>query len=198
MKPSLIIEQKITLFVNQYRVYEADAQGNKGQLKAFAQQKRMALKERINFYRDEQKSAVVFYFQAEKVMDLASRYRVCDEHDQEIGSFKKEFKQSLINSTWTIFDGDKPTMTVSESNLYLALARRFAGYLPIIGGVVDIIMAFLRYHFVFKDTSGKAVGMYRKKTLFRDHYELSLTDDVTADWRLLAAISVALDALQSR
>jgi uncharacterized protein YxjI len=92
-------------------------------------------------------------------------------------------------------------MTVAENSLTLALFRRFAGFIPIIGDLVEIVSLFLRYHFSFVDSaSNQEVGIYKKTTLFRDHYALSMTDQAYADkdWRLLAAVAVALDALQSR
>jgi uncharacterized protein YxjI len=119
-----------------------------------------------------------------------------------IGTFKKEFKASLLKSTWHILNADgQPQMTVAENSLTLALFRRFAGFIPIIGDLVEIVSLFLRYHFSFVDSaSNQEVGIYKKTTLFRDHYALSMTDQAYADkdWRLLAAVAVALDALQSR
>jgi hypothetical protein len=46
----------------------------------------------------------------------------------------------------------------------------------------------------------RKVGEYRKTTLLRDYYTLSYDDAAygTMDWRLFAAMAVALDALQSR
>ena len=75
------------------------------------------------------------------------------------------------------------------------------GFIPIIGDLFEIVLLFLRYHFVFLDaSSGEVVGKYQKTTLFRDHYSLQMTDVAFAkcDWRVRAAMGVGLDALQSR
>jgi uncharacterized protein YxjI len=201
MNPKLIIEQKITAFVNKYVVYAAQPDGQKGQLVAFAQQKRMAFKEKVTFYADTAKTQPLCTMRAEKVLDVHGRYLVEDMQGQLIGSFRKQFKKSLINSTWSIMRDDQPVVTVRESNQILALLRRFAGLIPYIGELIDLITVFFRYHFVFtEDASGQEVGGYRKITLIRDHYELSMTDQAYSqqDWRLWAAFAVALDALQSR
>jgi uncharacterized protein YxjI len=100
MKPRLIVEQKITAFTNKYTVYDVTAEGKKGNLVAFAQQKRIALREKITFYSDEAKTQVAFTFRAEKVMDVHGRYFVEDASGKLIGSFKKDFAKSLLNSTW--------------------------------------------------------------------------------------------------
>ena len=202
MNPKLIIEQKITAFANKYVVYTVGTNGEKDQLIALAQQKRLAFKEKVTFYSDESKTAEVFSFRAEKVMDIHGRYFVEDTKGNKIGAFKKEFAKSLLNSTWNILDNDdQPMFTIRESNQTLAALRRFAGFIPIVGEFVDIAMAFFRYHFVFIDPkTGDIVGKYEKTTLFRDYYRLSMQDEKydTQDWRVFAAMAVALDALQSR
>ncbi len=201
MKPRFKIEQKITPFVNKYAIYAVDEAGEKTSLIALAQQKRIALKEKITFYNDEAKTAEVFSFQAEKVMDIHGKYFVLDPAGAQIGAFKKAFGKSLLNSTWYILDAqDQPKITISESNMALAIIRRFAGFIPIVGGIFEIVTHFLKYHFVFADAANQPVGKYQKTTLFRDRYLLSMTDQAYqgTDWRVIAAMAVALDALQSR
>jgi len=202
MKPQLIVEQKITAFVNKYAIYQADEQGNKGSMVAFAQQKRIAFKEKVTFYTDDTKSEAAFTLRAEKVLDVHGRYFVEDMHGKLVGAFRKDFKRSLLNSTWEILDtNDQPAIKVSESSHFLAAIRRFGGMLPFIGDLIELIVLFFRYHFVLADSvSGAEVGRYQKTTLFRDHYLLSMEDEAYSkqDWRVIAAMAVALDALQSR
>lgn len=201
MKPRLFVKQEITFFANRYAIYQINENGSTGKMVAFAQQKRLAFKERVDFYSDSSKQSRIFTMRAEKVMDVHGKYFVEDENGNTLGAFRKEFAKSLINSTWNIFDSNsKPALTVSESNQFLALARRFAGWIPIIGGLLDMATTLLRYHFSFQSSDGTEVGMYVKITLLRDHYRLDMTDDAytSQDWRIFAAFAVALDALQSR
>lgn len=183
-------------------VYGTDEQGAKGGLVALAQQKRIAFKEKVSFFTDEEKSQLAFTFRAEKVLDVHGRYLVEDATGNLVGMFKKEFKQSLIISTWKVIGHDEKVLfDVTESSKALAVFRRFAGWIPIVGGIYEIIALLLRYHFVLKDAeTGEVVGTYKKLTLFRDQYALELTDEAAAkcDWRTLAAMGVGLDALQSR
>lgn len=201
MQPKLIVEQKITPLVNRYAVYAADQAGEKGQLVALAQQKRMAFKEKINFFTDEQQTQLAFSFRAEKVMDIHGRFLVEDANGQLIGVFRKDFKQSLVSSTWHLVNAqDQPVLTLSESNPLLAALRRYIGFVPIIGEFLDVALNFIKYHFTIRDAAGNEVGRYMKQKLYLDHYSLNMTDQAFAsqDWRVLAALAVALDALQSR
>lgn len=202
MKPRLIIEQKITAFTNKYALFAVDTSGSKGTLIGLAQQKRIAFKEKVSFYADEQKTALAFTFRAEKVFDIHGKYLVEDGSGALLGSFQKQFKASLVNSTWHVLDAqDQPVLMLRESNQLLAIMRRFGGFIPIIGDIIEILTVLLKYHFVIsRIDSGEVIGAYRKTTLFRDHYELSLTDGAVdaVDWRVYAALAVGLDALQSR
>lgn len=201
MNPKLVVEQKITAFVNKYSVFNANPDGRKGQLVALAQQKRLAFKEKVTFYSDETKTKETFSFRAEKTFDIHGRYFVEDPQGQRVGVFGKIFGKSLLVSSWNIFNAqDQVVMTVAESNVLLAVLRRFLGYIPYIGDFLSLIILLFKYHFTFTDAQGRLVGKYQKTTLFRDHYLLSMTDEAYAseDWRTYAALAVGLDALQSR
>jgi uncharacterized protein YxjI len=201
MQPKLIVEQNITFMVNRYRIYSVDAQGGKKELIAFAQQKRFAFKEKMQFYADETKTQASFTLRAEKVMDVHGRFFVEDQEGAVVGTFRKDFAQSLASSTWYIVDAeDKPQLTFTESNKTLAVFRRYLGFVPIVGEFADILMAFLKYHFTVLGVSGQVVGKYQKTTIFRDNYQLSMAEETynQYDWRVIAAMCVALDALQSR
>lgn len=202
MKPRFIIEQKITPFVNKYMMFGASESGEKTSLAALAQQKRLAFKEKVTFYSDEQKTTPVFTFRAEKVMDIHGRYFVEDASGQMLGMFKKEFMQSLLSSTWKVMDASgNDVFIVKESNEVLAALRRFIGWVPLIGELLEIVIMFFKYHFVLVDAAtGQPIGKYQKMTLFRDNYTLFMTDEAYAkvDQRVIAAMGVALDALQSR
>lgn len=201
MTPQLIVEQKISAFANKYKIHTVSPDGAKGPLCAFAQQKRLAFKEKVTFYTDESKNQVSFTFRAEKVMDFHGRFLVEDANGQVIGMFRKDFKQSLISSTWHIIDPQENRLaTFTESNTTLALIRRFGGEIPLVGIFVDLIVMLLKYHFVLLDPAQRPIGKYQKTTLFRDHYQLLSDQSLfnTYDWRVIASVAVAMDALQGR
>lgn len=202
MQPRLIVEQNITAFVNRYQIFRTDASGAKADLIAVAQQKRLAFKEKVLFYTDDTRSQLAFSFRAEKVMDIHGRFIVEDANGELVGMFQKDFSKSLINSTWNILDAaGSPLQQVTESSQVLAVLRRFLAFIPIVGDFAELVLMFFKYHFTFRIAAdGTEVGTYRKTTLFRDFYTLSMTDAGynQIDWRVLASTAVALDALQSR
>ena len=101
----LLVRQKVTMVVNQYWISGADAAGAPGPLLAFAHQKRMKLKEEVNFFTDESKREVLFGFKSRQVLDMAATTDVFDADRNPIGVFRKDAVKSLLNSTWHIDAG---------------------------------------------------------------------------------------------
>ena len=100
--PTFFIRQRITLMVNRYEVVGMNPDGSEGTLLAFAEQKRMKLKEEVVFYADTSKSRPVFRFKARQRLDVAAEHDVFDEYGNPLGYFRKEFGASLLRSTWTL------------------------------------------------------------------------------------------------
>lgn len=196
-----IIEQKITAFVNQYRAYDVREDGKKGELLAFAEQKRLALKETFSFFTAEDKKSLAFTLKARQVFDLNARYDVRSSDGELIGVIGKAFGASLLRSTWQVFgskDENKPIFTARERSTSVAIGRRVWEFIPYIS---ELIPFFIKYHFDFIDgKTSKVVGGYEKTGLIRDHYRLEIEEDVLKqiDWRTMAALGIVMDALQSR
>jgi uncharacterized protein YxjI len=171
--------------VNQYEVHAVGPDGTEAGVLAFAQQKRMAFKEQVTLYTDDTKTVPVLGFKARQVIDLGATYDVTDAAGTPIGLFKKNFKESLLITTWHLEQPGWPPMVGKETNVAVALLRRF----------VDSL-SWLPYHFDFK-IGEKVVFSVVKKWGLRDKYVVSI-HDANVDRRLVAAMAVALDALQSR
>ncbi|MFI7061026.1 hypothetical protein ACIBL3_08605 [Kribbella sp. NPDC050124] len=191
--PAFSMKQRITMMANKYELIATDPDGSDGQLLAFAQQKRMAFKEQVTFYSDDTKSQPVFSFKARKAIDLGSGYDVFDANGRPIGWFKKEFGKSLLRSSWQLAsDGLEADGT--ERNQTVALVRRIWEFVPFVG---EIPLPFI-FHFDYTDrATGQPVLSVERKVSVRDRYRISVQDP-RLDFRVAAAMTVALDALQSR
>ncbi|MEV5296763.1 hypothetical protein [Amycolatopsis methanolica] len=186
------VHQRATMMVNRYEVFTDDGNGGPGALVAFVEQKRMTFREQVTLYAGESKQHVLAAFRARKVIDLASAYDVTTGEGQPIGVFGKQFGKSLLRSTWRLEQPGLPPVEISERSMALALFRRIWDFLPWLG---DVPFPW-QYHFDFA-RDGQLVGSFEKKTRFRDHYLVRVTDPAL-DRRLVLAQAVALDALQSR
>lgn len=181
--PAFAVRQKLTMMVNRYEIHAVDAAGNPTQLMAVAQQKRMAFKEQVTFYADDQRTRPVFSFKARKVVDLGAGYDVTDESGQPIGHFRKDFGRSLLRSTFHL-SGPGLEATGQERNPVVAIARR----------VLDFPFSF---HFDFLDPAGQPVLSIDRRFSLRDRYVVQVPDP-RLDFRLAAAMAVGVDALMAR
>lgn len=191
------VRQKLTLMVNRYEVIRTDEAGNDLGLICFAEQKRMAFKEQVTFYTDAAKTHPVFGFKARKVIDLGSGYDIVDASGQPIGWFRKDFGASLLNSTWHLGTPEGFECVGQERNKNIAILRRVWDFIPVIG---EIWVPFL-FHFDFRAGDGSIVMSSTKKVGLKDTYFVDLPAQDNGwrlDWRVGAAMAVALDALQSR
>jgi uncharacterized protein YxjI len=187
------VSQRITMMVNRYEIRAAAPDGSEGPVVAMAQQKRLAFKEQVTFYGDEDRRYPAFGFKARRRIDLGATYDVTDAEGQPIGWFRKQFGRSLLRSTWDLSTVDGGSATGTERSLPVAIARRAWEALP----VVENLPSPFLFHFDFVDGNGSVVMTSVRKRSIRDRYEITVPGG-RVDGRVAAAMAVALDALQSR
>ncbi|KAE8765196.1 hypothetical protein [Georgenia thermotolerans] len=191
--PRFFVRQHITLMVNRYEILAANPDGTAGPLLAFAQQKRVALREEVTFYADRQQTRRLFSFKARKVVDLGSGYDVLDDAGRPVGFFRKDFRASLTRSTWHV-SAHGLEAAGRERSAGVALLRRVWDLIPYLG---EVWVPFV-FHFDFVDAvTGRPVMTSERQLAIRDRYTVTVPDP-RLDLRVAASMAVALDALQGR
>jgi uncharacterized protein YxjI len=194
-----LLRQRIRPVVNQYEFMLPDPDGSLGTPVAFVEQKRFKFKEDIRFYADDSKQVETMRIKARQRFDPRARYDVTDAEGRKIGEIQKVFGESLLRSTYRLYDaqGDE-VAKATETSLLVALVRRVIGIVPIIGEVGDLLP--IPYHFNFL-RDGQVLGTNtRKAWKLRDTYTIDMSGDPerSVDRRLILAIAVGMDALQAR
>jgi uncharacterized protein YxjI len=183
--PRFFVHQKLTAMVNRYRILAPDPAGSPGQLVAFAEQKRLKIKEEVYFFGDEAKTVPLFSFKSRQAIDMHARSDILDNAGNQIAWFEKDFKQSLLRSTWRLHYGNS-TATGQERHMGKAVLRRVLNDLP------------LRFDFDFIDNeTGQLVLSVDRQRSIRDRYEVSVYDE-NIIFPAAAAMTVALDAFMGR
>lgn len=182
--PTFYLRQKVTPLANKYVAQLANPDGSEGQVLAFAQQKRLAFKEQVTFYSDESKAQPVFAFNARAVMDLNAGHDVTDPSGAPLGFFRKDFGKSLLRSTFHI-EGPGYAGTGQERNQAVAILRRFTD------------LDFLPIHFDYVSAEGQPLISIERRFALRDKYTVTVPDP-RVDFRVAAAVAVAMDALMQR
>jgi uncharacterized protein YxjI len=144
----------------------------------------MKIKEEVYFFTDEAKTTPLFSLKSRQAIDMHARTDILDNQGNPIAWFEKDFTKSLLRSTWHLHYGDV-TATGQERSLPKAIIRRFWD-LP------------LRFDFDFVDgATGQTVLHVDRQASLRDRYEVTVADE-RIDFAVAAAMTVALDAFQSR
>lgn len=187
------VRQRITLMVNRYEILSEEPDGGEGRLLAVAQQKPLAFREQVGFYTDEPRSDPVFSFKARQGLDVRAEHDVLDEGGATLGCFRKGSGASLLRSTWHLAVPGLEAVG-RERRRDIAVLRRVWDSVPYLG---DLWVPFVfHFDFVDKATGSLVMSSERQKTV-RDRYTVSVPDP-RLDFRVAAAMAVALDALQSR
>ncbi len=196
-----VIRQRFRPMVNQYEVSTLVGDASPGQPVCFVQQRRMKLKEDLRAYVDESKEGEVFRILAHQRFDPSARYSVTAPDGSKIGELGKVFKQSLMRSTWKVYEEGEQIGWARETSATIAILRRIIGLfalIPLIGELIAMIP--IPYHFEYFLGEDQRIGQLTRKLGVRDTYILDLSGDSARriDRRLALALAVGMDALQAR
>jgi uncharacterized protein YxjI len=183
-----VIDQLIRPMVNLYRISAGPTPV------AFVRQKRMAIKEDIRFFADENETHELWRLKARSLMEFGGRYDVTTPEGETIGVLGKVFGKSLLRSTWQILDSTEQELGIArERSVPIAILRRVIDMVPY-GDFVPV-----PFHFTI-DAGERHIGDLNRRFGIRDTYDLDVSGDVerTIDRRLAVSLGIALDALQSR
>jgi hypothetical protein len=191
-----LVDQLVRPVANLYRVTPlAIGETPAGGPVAYVRQKKLAIKEDIRFYADENETEELFRLKARSMLDIGgAKYDVLDG-EQRIGLLRHKFRESLLRSTWHIGGPDEEEIALArERSTAGAIARRVVDFVPYIGGYVPI-----PYNFEIL-VDGHVVGAMDRKFKVRDQYVLDLSGDreKRIDRRVAIALAIGLDALQNR
>jgi uncharacterized protein YxjI len=196
----LLIQQVFKPIGNEYRVsVPLPGSTEEGSPILFVKQKKLKIKEDIRFRLSPEGDEHLFRIKSKTVFEFAGKHDVLDDHDVVLGSLGKNFGKSLLRSHWHVYDASgNELLEAHETSWPIALLRRFAGFVPVIGGYLDVLQ-WLPFNFVLRRGETE-LGTYRRVLgKLRDRYVLELQPAAEeVDRRLVVAFAIALDALQDR
>jgi uncharacterized protein YxjI len=190
-----VLRQRWAPFVNRYEFSVPGEGGAPDVPLCFVQQKRFKFKEDIRFYADASKTVELMRIKARQRFDPRARYDITDQNGYKIGEIQKVFGESLLRSTYRIFDANgAETAKVTENSMAVAIIRRLIGFVP----YAEVLP--IPYHFVFLRGDYELGTNRRRLFKIRDIYDIDLSGDPqkTLDRRLVLAAVVGMDALQAR
>ena len=171
-----VIDQLIRPMANLYRVTAG------GSPVVFVRQKRLAVKEDIRFFADENEHAELFRIKARSLMELGGRYDITSGRREDRRA-REVLHESLFRSTWRILDANEQEVGIAqERSVSVAFLRRVADFFP----YADFVP--IPFHFTF-DAGDRIWATSTAR--YRDTYDLDLSGDPdrTIDRRLAIALA---------
>jgi uncharacterized protein YxjI len=178
----LELRQRFTPLQNRYDLI--GFHGGTETLLGYAEQKRFSLKEKITFFADDAKTQVVFTLGARNILEIAATYDVQAADGSVLATLKKNFGSSLLRSTYDLVTADGRQLVCQERKLWRALLRRLTDALPL-PLQFDVLQ------------NGQVLATVDRVFKIRDVYRMSVEDE-SFDWRVAAAVAVAVDAFMNR
>jgi uncharacterized protein YxjI len=182
MPYALELRQRFTPLQNRYDL--VGFHDGTEQVLGYAEQKRFSLKEKVTFFQDDAKTQVVFTIGARNILELAATYDVCGADGAVLATMKKDFKSSLLRSTYLVTTADGRELLCQERKLWRAILRRLTDDIPL-PMQFDVLQ------------NGQPVATIDRAFKLRDVYHVNVHDDAL-DWRVVGAIAVAQDAFMNR
>jgi uncharacterized protein YxjI len=186
---TLELRQRFTPLQNRYDLVRVDGSGAETSL-AYAEQKRFALKEKVTFWRGTDKRDVAFTIGARNIIELVGTYDVAGPGGELLGTVRKDAMASLLRSTYRLELPDGTQVTGQERGAIRSVLRR------LVGAFSDFPWP-LPIQFDFATSTGQPVLSVERQLRLRDAYRVTVADD-HGDWRVAAALAVAVDAFMNR
>lgn len=162
-----------------------------GNMKVFAQAKRLKLKEELTLYQDEQKTIPLVSIKAQQILDLSPTYDIKDpETGQILGALKRKgLSSTFIQDSWEILDPQGQTIgTIQEDTTGLGLLRRWVG-------IVSLVVP-QKYHVTIH---GNQIGNFQRSiNLFLIKYDISFDTEYlqSTDWRVVLSYPIVLSLIE--
>ncbi len=185
---ALELRQHITPLQNRYDLVGVTASGQETPL-GYAEQKRFSLKEKVTFWADAGKTQIAFTLGARNLFEVAGTYDVLDGAGAQVCVISKDLVSSFLRSTYRI-DVSGRQLVGQERSVLRAVARR-------VFSAVSDLPWFLPIQFDVVDSVGNVALTIDRQPKLRDVYRVSVNDD-RLDWRVAAAMAVAVDAFMNR
>jgi uncharacterized protein YxjI len=186
---SLELRQRFTPLQNRYDLVRLDASGGETTL-AYAEQKRFALKEKVTFWSGPDKSQVAFTIGARNILELVGTYDVAGPGGELLATIRKDGAASLLRSTYRVeLPGGAPLVGQERGPVKAVLRRA-------VGMFTDFPWPF-PVQFDFTAPDGSAQLSVERRLRLRDAYHVPVADEAL-DWRVAAALAVAVDAFMNR
>jgi hypothetical protein len=196
MQYPLDIRFKIAAISSQMSVH--DASGNEV---FYIKQKLFKLKEKIEIYRDNSKSQLLYTIQADRVIDFSAGYTLADVNGTPIGHIKRRGAKSLWRASYDLELQGQPFAFVREANPWTKVLDALVSEIPVVG-LFSGYMFHPRYDITAATGDTLLASLHKRPAFLEGYYQLTGdgladTDEATQyNTALLSMVVVLLERMR--
>jgi hypothetical protein len=112
------------------QIYVRDSEG---QVQLYVKQKLLKLREAVNIFGDEAQQRIVYTVQADRVIDVRTRYMIRDATGTDVGQFRRKSVRSLWKLHCEVSRNDQLVFEIREDNPWVKVIDGLIGEIPIVG-----------------------------------------------------------------
>lgn len=169
----------------------------------FIKMKAFKLKEDIRIYTDSSQTQELLTIKARQIIDFGATYDVRSPGSEEImfSLQRKGLRSMFVRDNWLLLDNQGNQFGYYEETGTLALLRRYIVNIPLFGGLIDLVFAFIAIDYeLYVTTNGQpqlAATMTRRKNPFVIKYSTDATaGETTVDNRVIVAAATMLTVIE--
>ena len=104
-----------------------------GQVQLYVRQKLLKLREAVNVFADEAQTELKYTLQADRVIDVRTRYHIRDAGGADLGQFRRKSMRSLWKLHCEVSRGDQVVFEIREANPWVKVIDGLIGEIPVVG-----------------------------------------------------------------
>lgn len=104
-----------------------------GQVQLYVRQKLLKLREAVNVFADEAQQELKYTLQADRVIDVRTRYHIRDAAGNDLGQFRRKSMRSLWKLHCEVSRGDQVVFEIREANPWVKVIDGLIGEIPVVG-----------------------------------------------------------------
>lgn len=172
------------------------ATDSSGQMLMFIKQKMFKLKEKVEIYRDQSQSSLMFRIEADRVIDWSANYHFTDAQGNDWGAVRRKGMKSLWSAHYDVIQDGQIDMTIEEESPMKKLLESLLSEIPVIG---IIAVYLLNPSYIVRRPDGTPLLRLIKRPAFLEgKFELHKLSEMPEDDELRSLMALLMLVLLER
>jgi hypothetical protein len=188
----LALRFKLLAIASQISVTDAQ-----GRLVYYVKQKAFKLKEAVTVFADEGQTRPVYRIDADRILDISTRYRIEDAGGAEVGTLQRHGLRSLWKVHYEIQVPGQPSFVIREENPWVKVMDGFLGAIPI----VSLLSGYV-FHPAYLLSRGEGhpalLRVVKRPAMFEGRFSLEAVAPADGPWIEVAVVGLLMMLLVER